>query len=63
MTKKKASPGLFREAPQKPKSPFEKTAAAAKLILESEASARAEQTAKLKAARLARDTSSSDQEE
>lgn len=49
------SPGLFREMPLAPQTPHDKTAAAAKLIIETEATKRADRTAALKAARLARD--------
>lgn len=49
------SPGLFREIPLAPQTPHDKTAAAAKLITETEASKRADRSAALKAARLARD--------
>lgn len=56
MSSKKPSLGLFREIPA-PLTPFEKTAAAAKTIIETEASKRADLTASLRAARLARDVS------
>ncbi|PYF06723.1 hypothetical protein C8J30_1245 [Rhodobacter viridis] len=49
------SPGLFREIPLAPQTPHDKTAAAAKLIIETEATKRADRSAALKAARLARD--------
>ncbi|WP_444453215.1 hypothetical protein ACTTAI_19465 [Rhodobacter capsulatus] len=50
------SPGLFRgDPPLAPQTPHDKTAAAAKLITETEASKRADRSAALKAARLARD--------
>jgi hypothetical protein len=54
MTPKKPSPGLFRETPYLPQTPFEKTAAAAKQITETDAKKRAELSATLKAARLER---------
>ncbi|WP_223230725.1 hypothetical protein [Rhodobacter capsulatus] len=41
--------------PLAPQTPHDKTAAAAKLIIETEATKRADRTAALKAARLARD--------
>ena len=53
--RKTPSPGLFREIPLAPQTPHDKTAAAAKLIVETEATKRADRTAALKAARLARD--------
>ena len=53
--RKPQSPGLFREIPLAPQTPHDKTAAAAKLIVETEATKRADRTAALKAARLARD--------
>ena len=49
------SPGLFRETPFVPQTPFDKTAAAAKLITETDAARRADRSAALKAARLARE--------
>ncbi|WP_172328809.1 hypothetical protein [Mangrovicoccus sp. HB161399] len=54
MTTKKKSPGLFRETPA-PKTPFEKTAAAAREIIDSEKRSRDDRTAALKAARLERE--------
>ena len=54
-SRKLPSPGLFREIPLAPQTPHDKTAAAAKLIIETEATRRADRTATLKAARLARD--------
>ncbi len=54
MTTKKASPGLFREN-GKPLTPFERTAAAAKDIIDSEKRKRDDRTAALKAARMERD--------
>ncbi len=53
MTGKKTSPGLFRETPP-PMTPYEKTAAVAKGIIETEAQKRADLTASLREARLAR---------
>ncbi|SDE84833.1 hypothetical protein SAMN04244550_01182 [Rhodobacter capsulatus] len=53
--RKSSSPGLFREMPLAPQTPHDKTAAAAKLIIETEATKRADRTAALKEARLARD--------
>ena len=47
--------GLFKEVPAAPTTPIDKTTAAAKLILDDEATARATKTARLKAAREARD--------
>ncbi len=55
MTRKTPSPGLFREIPRPPQTAYEMTAAAAKSIVETEAAKRADRTAALKAARLARD--------
>ncbi|HEY0214626.1 MAG TPA: hypothetical protein VGC40_13750 [Paenirhodobacter sp.] len=55
MTIKKPALGLFREMP-KPQTAFEKTAAAAKSITEIEATKRANITATLREARLARDS-------
>jgi len=46
---------LFREIPRPPQTCFEMTAAAAKLIVQTEAATRADRTATLKAQRLARD--------
>jgi len=46
---------LFREIPRPPQTYFEMTAAAAKLIVQTEAATRADRTATLKAQRLARD--------
>ncbi|WP_145962764.1 hypothetical protein [Mangrovicoccus ximenensis] len=54
MTTKKSSPGLFRET-GKPLTPFEKTAAAAKDIIDTETQKRADRTAALRAARMERD--------
>ncbi|WP_444455260.1 hypothetical protein ACTTAI_08270 [Rhodobacter capsulatus] len=55
MTRTTPSPGLFREIPRPPQTYFEMTAAAAKLIVQTDAATRADRTATLKAARLARD--------
>lgn len=49
------SAAFLREATRPPMTPFEKTAAAAKEIVETDALKRAERTSALKAARLARD--------
>lgn len=54
-SRKTPSPGLFREITPAPQTAHDKTAAAAKLIIETEATRRADRTATLKAARLARD--------
>ena len=54
----RASPvtaAFMREATRPPLTPYEKTAAAAKEIVETDALKRAERTSSLKAARLARD--------
>lgn len=50
--------GLFKDAPAKRESAMDKTAYAASLIIDSEKQARAAKTAKLKAAREARDEAS-----
>lgn len=55
MTRKISSPGVFREIPSSPQTYFDMTAAAAKQIVATEAAKRADRTATLKAARLARD--------
>lgn len=55
MTRTTPSPGLFREIPRPPQTYFEITAAAAKLIVQTEAASRADRSATLKAQRLARD--------
>ncbi len=55
MTRTIPSPGLFREIPRPPQTYFEMTAAAAKLIVQTEAASRADRSATLKAQRLARD--------
>jgi len=55
MTRTTPSPGLFREIARPPQTYFEMTAAAAKLIVQTEAATRADRTATLKAQRLARD--------
>ncbi|KQB12140.1 hypothetical protein AP071_07380 [Rhodobacter capsulatus] len=46
---------MFREIPRPPQTYFEITAAAAKLIVQTEAASRADRSATLKAQRLARD--------
>ena len=53
--RKSPSPGLFREMPLAPQTPHDKTTAAAKLIIETEATKRADRSAALKATRLTRD--------
>ncbi|TNE65484.1 MAG: hypothetical protein EP336_12375 [Rhodobacteraceae bacterium] len=46
---------MFRQTTSKPATPHDRTAAAAREIIETEAARRADLTASLKAARLARD--------
>ncbi|WP_417278788.1 hypothetical protein [Celeribacter sp.] len=55
MPRKEKVTSLFRETATKPATPHDRTAAAAREIIETEAARRAELTANLKAARLARD--------
>ena len=47
--------GLFKEKRPSPSTPIDKTSAAAKVIIDAEATERADKTARLKAAREARD--------
>ena len=47
--------GVFKDLPEAPRTQIDKTAVAVKEILETDAKERAEKTARLKAARLARD--------
>ncbi len=55
MPRKDKAASLFRQATAKPATPHDRTAAAAREIIDTEAARRAELTATLKAARLARD--------
>ncbi|NHM20362.1 hypothetical protein [Tritonibacter mobilis] len=55
MPHKHKAASLFRQTTAKPVTPHDRTAAAAREIIETEAARRADLTASLKAARLARD--------
>jgi hypothetical protein len=55
MPHKDKAASLFRQTTSKPATPHDRTAAAAREIIETEAARRADLTASLKAARLARD--------